>query len=547
MAEVLTTKFKNDLTRDFYAELADNDFYVFVSSITQEGDTRISVKNAQYSKNQFLENTLFGKKLFESDSKFMIKYHPWQKDAVYVQYDDAEDMEGEKFYAVVGPNDNDTGDYRIFKCLFNNNGSPSTAPPSWNAITTNQIYRTADNYVWKFLYAITDVEFEAYNAIGFVPIMGTFDINPDPNADANNVVVGSEISDIFVENPVDNNGYPSISGTLIASPGNDGTLTLRADNLSQINNYYVGMSVYATDSDSVSYLYKIDSYTYEESTGYGKAKVAGDPLGDGLIINSSFTISPTVVVEGDGTGASATPVVIDGNIKTIRLLDQGSGYTNVTARIVDPTYDFDPLDPVSIDVRIILRPILSPFGGHGYNLIDELHCRHILLYGYITEVDNNQIGATNTYSHIGIVKNPEFASASANTANTPAVFDNRIEIVTDNIVYAQQNDIITQVNSDNIVVSTARIHEVKAASNTMFLSNYMGPYANQANNDISIDTSLSFINSTGQRMQINTPTANNITESDYTQRSGEVYFMEDFVPLARSYSSREEYKLILEF
>ena len=75
----------------------------------------------------------------------------------------------------------------------------------------------------------------------------------------------------------------------------------------------------------------------------------------------------------------------------------------------------------------------------------------------------------------------------------------------------------------------------------------MGPFANKANNDISLDTTLAIVNSTGQRMLINTPTANNIIESDYVQRTGQVYFMEDFVPIARTFMSREEYKLVLEF
>ena len=89
--------------------------------------------------------------------------------------------------------------------------------------------------------------------------------------------------------------------------------------------------------------------------------------------------------------------------------------------------------------------------------------------------------------------------------------------------------------------------EVDANSNTVFLSNYMGPYQNAANNDVSIDQTKALVNSTGQRIFINTPTANNIIESDYIQRTGQVYFMEDFVPLARTFMSREEYKLVLEF
>ena len=547
MAEVLTSKLKSDTTRMFYADIQDNDFYVFVSSVTQ-GVDRVSATNSQGSKNQFLENTVFGKKVLGTDTKFMIKYHPWQKDQTYIQYDDQEDMTDKKFYAVVGPTNNDTGDYRIFKCLFNNNNSPSTAPPNWNPFTEGQIYRTADKYVWKFMYVITPSEFEAYNAVGFIPLAYDLIINPDPNADANNVVYGSELSDIFVENPVDNAGYPSVSGFLMASPGNDGTLTVRANNINQIANFYSGMSIYVTNPDGgPSNLYVIDTYSFEIGNQFGKIKVSGSPLSDGVLNGSTFTIVPTCVIKGDGTGAKALPNVINGNISSLLILEQGSGYTNVTASIVDPTFDFDPEDPISIDVRAKLRPVLSPKGGHGWNMIDEMHCRHILLYGYITEANNNKIGATNTYSHLGIVKNPDFVSASANTANTPLVFDNRIEIITDQFAFATVDATLTQLNTDNQVIFTGKVHEVDDTSNTVYLSSYMGPYQNGANNDTSLDYTLQLVNAQGQRITINSPQANNAVESDYVQRSGEVYFMEDFVPLARTRTSREEYKLVLEF
>jgi hypothetical protein len=547
MTEVLTSKLKSDTTRMFYQDIQNNDFYVFVSSVT-EGTTRPTATNSQFSKNRFLENTLFGKKVLGTDTKFMIKYHPWQKDQTYIQYDDKEDMTDKKFYAVVGPTNNDTGDYRIFKCLFNNNDSKSSAPPNWNPFTEGQIYRTADGYVWKFMYYITPAEFEAYNAVGYIPLAADMVINPDPNADANNVVYGSEISDVFVENPVDNAGYPTISGFLMAAPGNDGTLTVRANDINQITNFYSGMSIYLTNPDGgPSNLYVIDTYYFEPGIQYGKLKVSGSPLTDGVLNGSTFRIVPSCVITGDGTGASALPNVIDGNISSLLILNQGSGYTNVKATITDPIYDFDPEDPNSIDVRTILRPVLSPFGGHAYNMIDEMHCRHILLYGYITEANNNKIGATNTYDYLGIVKNPDFVSASANTANTPLVFDNRIEIITDQFNFATVNTVLKQVNNDNEVTFEATVHEVDEVANTVYLSGYMGPYQNGANNDTSLDYSINLINTQGQQIVINSPQANNAVESDYIQRSGEVYFMEDFVPLARTYTSREEYKLVLEF
>ena len=68
-----------------------------------------------------------------------------------------------------------------------------------------------------------------------------------------------------------------------------------------------------------------------------------------------------------------------------------SNYNSITATVIDPLFDFEPDEVNSVDVRATLRPILSPEGYHGFNLIDEMHCRRILLYSYITETDNNKL------------------------------------------------------------------------------------------------------------------------------------------------------------
>lgn len=550
MAEILTTKLKNDNARLFFEDLQNNDYYVFVSSVASDQLTRVNAVNSQYSVNQFLENTLFGKKILPSDVKFMIKYHAWQKDQVYVQYDDQVNLEGQRFYAVVGPNNNDSGDYRVYKCLSNNNGAASTVPPNFNPVTVNQIYRTADGYVWKFMYVLSVPEFEAYNASGYIPLVGNFEI--DPTANTNNIVTGSEISDIFVENFIDNNGYPYLDapGSIIAGPpGNDSTILLRSDFLSKQSDYYSGMSLYISNiADNTAYVYEIVSYTWNNSTSRGTVLVKGDPRGDGIVQNSGFSILPRIEITGDGSGAVAIPRIVNGNITNVQVLESGSGYHNVQATVVDPLYDFDPAGSNSIDVRAVLRPVLSPRGYHNYNLIDEMHCRHVLLYGYITEADNNKIGATNTYSVIGVVKNPTFtADVATGNTDSPEVFDNRIKIVTNDYNRVVINGLVTQINDDQKVTFEAKVHEVVSSANTIYLSEYIGPYVNVANNDISLDVTRDLFNTTGQRIKINTSVANNVVESRYTQRTGTVYFMEDFFPLERFQSSREEYKLVLEF
>lgn len=624
MPEVLSNNFKTDITRLFIDDINNNDYFLFVSAIDS-----FDPVDSKFSKNEFLERTLFGKKVEINDIHFMIRYHPWQVGQVYVEYDDTVDLTDQKFYAVVGPNDNETGDYRVYKCLNNNNGATVTSPPNYNPTTTNQVYETADGYVWKYMYVISELQFEAYNALGYVPIIGTFNTNPTLGQ-------GSKLSDIVVTNPLDNSGYVKETGGLISSPFYDGTMLVDPfSTWSPITGYYVGQNIYTVNPNGVANLFEIQYYFYNQNTGnaeirvgnekiYGKtrgaitfatqanpvvctsvehgfvngqsitfsnvvgmtelngnnyyvqvlspdtfalkadrglsANVDGtgftayssggtyiterDAVASGVVGNASFSIFPRIDIKGNGRGAVGVPQIQNGQITSITVLNQGSGYDNITAEVVDPAYDFDPEDTTTTDVRAVIRPRLSPDGGHTYNVLEEFRCKHFSFYAYISADDNTRIGDTNTYTGVGIVRSPSFH------ASTPTVFDNRIAITTDDIDRLTANTTVTQINSDNEVVFSARVHEVDESANTAYLAEYMGPYESNpdsGNGDTSLDLTLQLRNDTGQTITINSPVASNVVFSNYVQRTGEVYFMEDFFPLARTDLSREEFKFVLEF
>ena len=535
MAEILTTDFKTDNTRMFASNVLSNDYYLFASSI----EATESV-NGVKSKNNFLEKTLFGKKVLDEDVRYMIKYYPWQRGVVYAQYDDTANLEEINFYAVVGPNNNDTGDYRVYKCLNNNQGASVSSPPNYSEVTVDQIYKTADGYVWKYMYVLTQNEFDAYNSSGYIPIIGSFDPDPDMSG-------GSPLSDITVENKTSNFGYEEETGTIISfTVSNNSAATFRVSPVSdwdRTTNFYAGQTLYVTNNNTgASFIYEISSYNFNSGVATPEIRVVGKDISqDDLGPGSTFKILPRVEILGDGTGATAIANVVNNRIDSITMLDNGNGYNNLSVRIIDPISSFEPNNIDSSDTRAIVRGILAPVNGHGYNFLEEFKCKHLLLYSYITEDDNNQIGATNTYGTIGIIKNPSFANTS------PDVFDNRIAIITDNIDSVVINSTINQVNEDNEITFSGTVHEVDFSSNTVYIAEYNGPYQNIANTDISLDSSLPFRTESGQTVRVTNPINDNIIKSEYIQRTGEVYFMEDFFPLARTDLSREEFKLVLEF
>lgn len=669
MAEILTNNFNSDITRMFITDTIDNqDYYMFVSKIGS-----FSPVDSAKSQNEFLENTLFGKRIANADINYMIKYYPWQKGTVYDQYDDTIDLDGLKFYSVVGPNDNDTGDYRIFKCLSNNSKAIAASPPTWDLANETQIYETADGYIWKYMYRLTTLQFEGYNALGYIPI--------DPAANTNPIAVeGGGISEILVTNSDDNQGYEekiavleSIFGRVIPSTQGDITLKLGPTTLdwAEDPDYYNGQYCYITNpSSSVTNLFKVLDYSFNTSSGKAEIRVGaeianpsrgnvegatqanpvvitstahglvdGQPIrfkdifgmselnfvsvlnsagnvyyvktidadsfelyttgvlnqdgvtfaatntslngtsfgayvsggswiGDkdlivaGVATNATVKIFPRVDIAGNGVGAVGIPNILNGRIGAITLLNRGFGYNNAVASVIDPNIGFDPLNTGDTDVRALLRPILEPSGGHAYNLIEEFKCKHFSFYGYITASDNTHIGGTNTYGSIGIVRAPTFRDgpvadpAGPNWRNgatlglKPDVFDNRIAIVTDDYVSLTANSTVTQIDVENNVTFNAQVHEIDESSNTVYLAEYMGPYQNRklvGNGDTSFNPDADITSDTGQKIAINNPVASNVTYSDYIQRTGEVYFMEDFFPLARTETSREEFKFVLEF
>ena len=518
---MITTKYISDFAKSFREGFDDNSYYLFVSD-TEES----SVENSIFSTTSFLEKTIFGKEIAKENAFFVIQNIIWQGGEIYDQYDDREDLRGKNFYAVVYPTNNDTGDYRIFKCLFNNYRSRSAVPPNFDVNNLEQIYRMSDGYVWKHMFAVSELDFDRYIALGFFPIIHESIYSPTPPTEP-----ASQINQIFIENFNSNAGYEDVAVSIGEVEG--GIVVVRGAGLKEIQDFYTGRILYATNIENVSTVYEITSYVYDAPTDTGRITLK-DFTGDDIVVpQSSAKILPRIEINGDGTGALAIPIIDGTRVERILMFNPGTGYTNVTARVVDP-FNFDPGSLNSTDERAILRPILSPRNGHSSNPVEELNCTRLLLYTDITLDDNNTFAPTNVYTKIGVVKNPEFYS---NTG--PDVFDNRLGVELDTAESLFVGEVVTQTSS-GILSFEAKIHEV--SNNIVYLTDFNGPFQNFANTDISFDPSLPIASSQNQLFSINS-----VTIPEYIQKTGDVYYAINFEAVERTTDSREAYKIILEF
>lgn len=60
-----------------------------------------------------------------------------------------------------------TSENRVYKCLFNNGGTPSTVEPYW---TTHTPFETADGYIWKYMYTIPRYFLNKFATAAEIPV-----------------------------------------------------------------------------------------------------------------------------------------------------------------------------------------------------------------------------------------------------------------------------------------------------------------------------------------------------------------------------------------
>jgi hypothetical protein len=248
---IITNKLRTENVNKFISDFQDNDYFLFAASLN---NLNTLTNNSDFSKNEFLEKTIFGKKILPNEVFPAIRIHRWQKNEVYTQYDDKRDISNERFYVVVYPQDQETGDYRVYKCLFNNYNSESLHAPNYGDNVPNQIYRIADDgYVWKYMFSVTNSDFQRYNVLGYLPITSRLVDTQGKKS----------IEQIFVENRLENVGYELVQGSILESQPAVFQLVLTAANLNEIESYYSGQSFFLINpANGDAKLFEISSYNY---------------------------------------------------------------------------------------------------------------------------------------------------------------------------------------------------------------------------------------------------------------------------------------------
>jgi len=110
------------------------------------------------------KNMIGGRRLFSNDLAYVIPRHDWQSGTNYVAYDHMNPIlrDGNTIFFIKN------SQHSIYKCLSNANSSVSTVEPT--AINVTYPISTADGYIWKFMYTLSDVDLLRFTIDNYIPV-----------------------------------------------------------------------------------------------------------------------------------------------------------------------------------------------------------------------------------------------------------------------------------------------------------------------------------------------------------------------------------------
>jgi len=331
----------------------------------------------------------------------------------------------------------------------------------------------------------------------------------------------------YVVNPADNNVYKCIAN----ANGQPSTVQPTFGAATS------GGNIFLTDGYKWKYMYTIDS---GDLAKFGtpsfvpitaNATVAAQAVEGGILhINvenpgSNYTSNPTVIIDGDGIGATATVNRSSNQIANVVITNMGSGYryANVTLSGGGGS-------------GAILKASIAPPGGHGKNALNELGAQYVILNSRI-ETTDTKFPTGITYHQVGLVQDPTNSSGDVLYTSTLKAYET------------------LKLNATPTVYQGNIIYQTATGANAYVLGNPSTTDTSNIiiirNNDVTSNIRNNFVDfSTGQSVAIGATTLGSVTSiapADVASNTGKIIYVDNRAPITRVQNQAESISIILEF
>ncbi len=234
---------------------------------------------------------------------------------------------------------------------------------------------------------------------------------------------------------------------------------------------------------------------------------------------SNYDGSSTVVITGDGTGATADITVTNGEITDVTMTNVGVDYTQVVVTVVGVGSD------------AVLSAEVSPLYGHGFDIKKDLNANHVVFYGTFSAAESGEFLSVNDFRQIGIVHNPTDDS--------------------DVILTAAGYTACTTLTLSSITGGPFDYDEVITSSPSLDTGIiFSRPNIGVTDGDIqliSVNNTFTSSELIAGESSATTASIDSVTESTYKKYSGEIMYLENVKPVTRNTSQTEHFRFVIEY
>jgi len=479
--------------------------YVFIGNHVPYSDenTVPTIAETNYTERQVWDNIFAAKRISSTDMNLVIPKKLWAISSVYSQYDDQVLYTGsDNFYVVTSQN-------KVYKCLYNNNGGPTSTDasqePSVDYSLNNGIQKTSDGYIWKYMYAFDSTN--KFVGDSYVPVPTS--VSSSGYYMSSSAAIDGAIYAIKVTNA--GSGYSTNTKTSVSFSNNVNKIQLASISGVANNMYVSGTGIvdgtYVTFADAITSNVTISKNTSTTVTG------------------GTLSFSARAVITGDGMDATADVILSASNtISAIQMTNYGSGYSYANISVYGSGSGFSG------------RVIVPPKFGHGKYPAKELSANSVMIS-----------------SKIGLVDTTEGGTISSSTSIRQYGF------LRDPYLYGDTSP----VNSFTAPSSVSHLYTVKVVTGSNYTQDefvYQGAYANPTfsgyvNQQDTTTVSLSkkfgtltignaLIGNTSGTIRTVLSTYSNTTFQPYT---GDILYVENISKLQRISGQTENFKFVISF
>ena len=236
-----------------------------------------------------------------------------------------------------------------------------------------------------------------------------------------------------------------------------------------------------------------------------------------------------VAIVGDGSGATCSVIVSSGAVVHVDITAVGSGYKRASINV-------DGIASIGSGSGGILKPIISPFYGHGADPVQELGGNFVCVNARLEFAEGaGDFPIDNDFRRIGLIQDPfTVGTTTVATATSLAAYS---QMTLSSVTGLSVDNLILSATSDGSGVAVSRVVSISG----LVVSHV--PVANSAGGYVDFTSSDSVYVGGSSVGNVNSV---NGTFPEVERYSGQIMYVENRGAVTRAADQIEDIKLIIE-